>query len=563
MRVNIIGNTNSLGLAQDIHILHGMVFNTLGEGTIIRHVPHFHPECEEADINFFIESINPALFHSAEKNIWIANPEWTQKNWEPYGRMVDEIWVKTHEAVKLFETWGKVRYINWTSVDKTVPITKDYGRAIVPVGKNPWRHPKPIVQAYMRVQQTNPDLFERLPVIELVYYDLHVPKIPDVIASKFVVHSDRMSEKDYDQLMADCGLMICTSAAEGFCHAVNEGMSAECMLLLSSIKPFSEITNNAIWSSSSRSVDHPECLGVLEDVDIGSLVECLTLYVNMSHHEKRSESRANRDRYEQRHAKFLKTIEKAIQSVTSGLEEYSVKKTLPKEEDLPFISVITITRDRRPFIPLVKYGLIAQTYPAEKIEWVVVDDGNDQIVDLISDMKNLKYVLSDTPLTIGAKRNLAIEHAKHDIFVTMDDDDVYPSNSLLSRVAHLLATPKKECLFSTVIPCYNIHEKKSFMNIPPIKLPMCDRVSEATLCFTRAFWEAGKFPDQQIAEGGGFVRGREQQCREMSPQDVIVSLVHKKNTSARKAPPMTEPNGCHYGFSDDLFTLVTEIGESI
>ena len=530
MRVNIIGNTNSLGLAQDIHILHGMVFNTLGEGTIIRHVPHFHPECEEADINFFIESINPALFHSAAKNIWIANPEWTQKNWEPYGRMVDEIWVKTHEAVKLFETWGKVRYINWTSVDKTVPITKDYGRAIVPVGKNPWRHPKPIVQAYMRVQQTNPDLFERLPVIELVYYDLHVPKIPDVIASKFVVHSDRMSEKDYDQLMADCGLMICTSAAEGFCHAVNEGMSAECMLLLSSIKPFSEITNNAIWSSSSRSVDHPECLGVLEDVDIGSLVECLTLYVNMSHHEKRSESRANRDRYEQRHAKFLKTIEKAIESVTSGLEEYSVKKTLPKEEDLPFISVITITRDRRPFIPLVKYGLIAQTYPAEKIEWVVVDDGNDQIVDLISDMKNLKYVLSDTPLTIGAKRNLAIEHAKHDIFVTMDDDDVYPSNSLLSRVAHLLATPKKECLFSTVIPCYNIHEKKSFMNIPPIKLPMCDRVSEATLCFTRAFWEAGKFPDQQIAEGGGFVRGREQQCREMSPQDVIVSLVHKKNT---------------------------------
>jgi hypothetical protein len=26
---------------------------------------------------------------------------------------------------------------------------------------------------------------------------------------------------------------------------------------------------------------------------------------------------------------------------------------------------------------------------------------------------------------------------------------------------------------------------------------------------------------------------------------------------------MAEPNGCHYGFSDDLFTLVTEIGESI
>jgi len=52
-------------------------------------------------------------------------------------------------------------------------------------------------------------------------------------------------------------------------------------------------------------------------------------------------------------------------------------------------------------------------------------------------------------------------------------------------------------------------------------------------------------------------------CRELSPQDVIVSLIHKQNTSSRKAPPMAEPNGCHYGFSDELFTLVSEIGASL
>jgi hypothetical protein len=540
-----------------------MIFNTLGKGTVIRHVPHFHPQCEEAEINFFVESINPALFQYASKNIWVPHPEWTQKTWEPYGRMVDEIWVKTREAEKLFAPWGKTRYINWTSVDKTVPEKKDYTRALVPVGKNVWRHPKPVIQAYMRIQQTNPALFQSLPVVDLVYYDMHVPKIPDTVASKFVVHSERMSEKDYDQLMAECGLLICTSAAEGFCHAVNESMSAECVLLLSPIEPFRELTRKAIWTSSSRSVPHPECLGVLEDVDVGSIVESLEIYVKMNHHQLRTESRLNRERYETRHQTFLKTIEGAIKEVTAGLETYSLEKMLPKEEDLPHISVITITRDRRAFIPLVKYGLIAQAYPSEKIEWVVVDDGKDQIKDLISELPNVKYVLSDEPMTIGAKRNLAVESATHDIIVTMDDDDVYPSNSLIARVAHMLAAPRKECLFSTVIPCYNIHEKKSFMNVPPIKLPMCERVSEATLCFTRSFWEAGKFPDQQVAEGGGFVRGREQQCREMSPQDIIVSLVHKKNTSSRKAPPMPEPNGCHYGFSDELFTLVTEIGDSI
>jgi glycosyltransferase involved in cell wall biosynthesis len=171
--------------------------------------------------------------------------------------------------------------------------------------------------------------------------------------------------------------------------------------------------------------------------------------------------------------------------------------------------------------------------------------------------------LSDVPLTIGAKRNLGVEKASHDILVFLDDDDVYPNNSIVTRVAYMSAEPRKQCVFSTTIPCYDIHETKSFMNVPPITLPMCERVSEATLCFTREFWNARKFPDQQIAEGGAFIRGREQMCRELSPQDIIVSLVHKKNTSSRKAPAGTEANGCHYGFADELFTLVSEIGQAI
>jgi glycosyltransferase involved in cell wall biosynthesis len=242
---------------------------------------------------------------------------------------------------------------------------------------------------------------------------------------------------------------------------------------------------------------------------------------------------------------------------------YSLEARLPKEEDLPSVSVITLTRDRRPFLPLAKYCMLAQSYPESKVEWVIVDDGTDQIKDLVSDLPNVTYVLVDTPMTIGAKRNLAVEKASHDILVMMDDDDVYPNNSILTRVAHLLAEPKKECVMSTTIPCYEIHEKKSFMNVPPNVLGLADRVSEATLCFTRRFWEAKKFPDQQIAEGGAFLRGREDMCREISPQDVIVSLCHKKTTSSRKPPSAMEQNGCHYGFVDELFTLVTEIGDSL
>jgi hypothetical protein len=89
-------------------------------------------------------------------------------------------------------------------------------------------------------------------------------------------------------------------------------------------------------------------------------------------------------------------------------------------------------------------------------------------------------------------------------------------------------------------------------------------VSEATLCFTKQFWEERKFNDDiNIAEGETFIHGREHMCREISPQEVIVSLIHSKNTSSRKIPNIQEANGCHYGFNEKLFAVVSEIGESL
>jgi hypothetical protein len=152
----------------------------------------------------------------------------------------------------------------------------------------------------------------------------------------------------------------------------------------------------------------------------------------------------------------------------------------------------------------------------------------------------------------------------YDIVCMMDDDDVYPNNSVLQRVAMLLKEPVKGCVFCTTIPSYDICKYTSYMNVPPITLPMSQRVSEATLGFTRKFWDERQFQTgTQIGEADAFIRGREQMCREISPQEVIVSLGHSTNTSGRRTPEMKEPNGCHYGFNEKLFALVSEIGEHL
>ena len=567
MRVNLIGTATPLtGLAQDTQILHALFAHVLGPDAEIRHVPHQQPHCPEAEINVFIEVINPALFPFAGMNVWVPNPEWAYQTWFPYTAMVDQIWVKTQSAVKMFEAipgCAPVHYVGWTSIDKKYTPVKNYDKGIVPVGRNIWRHPKPVVQAYMRIQQEDPALYALLPELTIVHSPAHVKvgTIPDSVSGKIKLVSEVLSDTDYDALLADSGLVVCLSVAEGFGHAVNEAMSSGCVPLISPIAPFAELTKSALWTSTTNQVPHPHCMGFLEDTDVGSVVDALRVYVGTPDAHLREMSDACRKQYEDRHEDFVERLAKRIDTL-KGRPRYSIQEHMPREEDLPCVSIITLTRNRRAFIPLLKYCRVAQSYPDAKIEWVIVDDGDDPIKDLITDMPNVKYILVDTPLTIGAKRNLAVEYATHDVLVTMDDDDVYPTNSILTRVAHLLAEPRKECLFSTILPCYEIHKHVSFMNVPPATLAMSQRVSEATLCFTRKFWMDRQFPEIQVAEGDAFIRGREHMCRELSPQNVIVSLVHRKNTSSRK-PPVTETNGCHYGLSDELFTLISEIAGAL
>ncbi len=104
----------------------------------------------------------------------------------------------------------------------------------------------------------------------------------------------------------------------------------------------------------------------------------------------------------------------------------------------------------------------------------------------------------------------------------------------------------------------------SAMNVPPLDLGPAERVSEATLAFTRKFWEEREFPkDTSVAEGEKFLEGREADTAEISPAGVIVSFLHGGNSTSRRVPEAQEPNGCHYGFDDEYFLYLTERGEDI
>jgi hypothetical protein len=557
MRINLIANFGSGGLNHDASLIRGLLVNQFPDCTIHR-VTSNQPECPEAELNIFLEVVNPCLLTYAGYNVWIPNQEWTYRTWIPYISMMDSIWVKTREAEKIFNQYTpNVRYIGWTSIDKVYEPVKNYGKAMVLVGRNIYRNPKALMKAYYQIQGSDPVLYKNLPELHIPHKKTEVQFfVPPEIESKVFLY-DTLTESEYDKLLHECGLAICLSNCEGFGHVVNEAMSAGCNLILSQIEPFFEMTEESqdvLWAIADNRIDHPDCLGQLVDTYSSSVRACLMEWVDTSSSRRKKISEHMRSMYEKHHRKFIEHFK------CPEVASFDGSKCMPDEKELPDVSIVTLVYNRPEFMPLAKYSYLIQSYPEDKLEWVIVDDG-DSIEEELLGIPNVKYVRLDKKTGIAEKRNLGVQNAMYDTIVFMDDDDVYPNNSILQRVAMLKRFPKKECVFSTVIPCYDIERYTSFINIPPITLHMSQRVSEATLCFTKNFWKASPFTDD-IGEADTFIRGREQMCREISPQEVIVSLVHSKNTSSRKTPS-GEPNGCHYGFNEKLYALVSQIGEGL
>lgn len=100
------------------------------------------------------------------------------------------------------------------------------------------------------------------------------------------------------------------------------------------------------------------------------------------------------------------------------------------------MSVVTPTYNRRRFIPSLIACFKHQTYPMDRMEWIILDDGEDSVEDLFQkaakDIPNLRYIRREPKLLIGAKRNILNKEAKGEIIVSMDDDDYYCPE----RVAH-------------------------------------------------------------------------------------------------------------------------------
>ena len=231
----------------------------------------------------------------------------------------------------------------------------------------------------------------------------------------------------------------------------------------------------------------------------------------------------------------LKGLRKPRHDIVNG--QYSLKLPPIPEEDLPYVSIVTPTFERRDIFSIALWNFQGFYYPKEKLEWIIVDDSINEmkmIEDMLPRDDRIKYYHFDVekPMTIAKKRNLGAERASHDIIVHMDDDDFYPGESILARVKCLLKYKDDgvQCVGCSKIGVYDIiHNASSLSTDGELSL------SEASMAYFKGFWEKRHFNDiEEKGEYRTFIYDRYDQILDIPYSFVIIALSHRTNFTEKK-----------------------------
>jgi len=571
--VVVYNKSNTFDLAKDAKLLSEalpQVCKTLGltgvSGKSVKLVDAREPPVP-CTICIHLEEPYAAWFSWATTNVMMVNSEWwLESKWSAYWE---------HFTVACFRK-GTPVLSNRASETIVVPWTGSLRTTSVAI---PAKRRKEFVWFLGGSVNKRAAALTVVPLWKETYPALHVysaePLSFDssvVLAKTVNLHTGFLTAEKRSSIAEITAGHICISKAESFGYTAAEAEEVGAFTILNNLPSY--LANYSDDSTGIQWLDTPvDSLGNADFSDTtalqASLDHCIGAF-DYSQMALESISNVRQARSLQRRVETMNGLQEMIKACMEVVNNSStVPVPMPsmppvlEVKDCPFISVITLVHNRPKFIENACLNLLHSDYPREKLEWVVVDDSDpsespsNRIIQFQE--KFAPGVVTYIPLarkrSIGFKRNLGVERAKHSILLMMDDDDHYPVTSFRRRVAYLQKGPKSyECGVCTTIAMYDLLKGVSAVNVPPFRLSLAERCSEATLTFTKRFWTKKGFPDTSMAEGEGFLEGRESQVVEIPPQQIIVALSHGANLSSRKTPDATP--GCFWGFSRPLLEFL-------
>ena len=194
----------------------------------------------------------------------------------------------------------------------------------------------------------------------------------------------------------------------------------------------------------------------------------------------------------------------------------------------PLVSCIMPTRDRPAFVRAALELFRRQDWTRREL--VLVDDGVTSVEALVRDEPLARYVRVEGRRTVGAKRNLACEHARGEVIAHWDDDDWYAPRRLSVQVGALCGARALVCGQAKVL---FVHPEtgRAFL----YEFGGSQRwLSGSSLCYTREAWTRNRFPDIDVGEDARFVAACDPaQLLELPDPTIHVGLIHRGNVSPK------------------------------
>lgn len=259
-------------------------------------------------------------------------------------------------------------------------------------------------------------------------------------------------------------------------------------------------------------------------------------------------------------------LEEELKKDATPPSNLNILEVTPMElDDLPEVSVLIPTYERREFLPLVLFNISHLNYPPEKIEVVILDDSKDN--PLFLNEEEVKYTANTLRCelkyyretkkfdTLGQKRNRLVELAKHKICINMDDDDLY----MASYIHYSVSLLKQENYGLVGSPQMLYLYPDDNFKLCGCMSPNPSEIKEATMCFTKKYFKSmGGYKKCNINEGLKLVEYNEKNIGFTECALCMVSIAHKNCLIDREPFKKMEIDGS-LQLSDEMKDLIKSL----
>jgi len=198
---------------------------------------------------------------------------------------------------------------------------------------------------------------------------------------------------------------------------------------------------------------------------------------------------------------------------------------------MPLVSIVTPTYNRRRFFPTLIRMIETQTYPRDCMEWIVYDDGQDPVGDLIDEASNRLprtiYIRDEEKQTLGEKRNRLNREAKGDILVAFDDDDFYFPERVSAAVTALRSNPTVDLAGSSEVYMY-FTDTKEILKMGPYGQT---HATNGTMAWRKRYASSHSYDEAvAFAEEKSFLDSYKNSLIQLNPMKVMLVMSHSDNT---------------------------------